>query len=272
MIRKILITDDDPTILTITRSIYKRNGFDVVTAGSGWECIQTLMEYPDVDILLLDIEMPGMNGIEVLKSIRDKDSLSQIKVIVMTSSTTKENVMDALHYGALEIIKKPFKGEELIAKTEAAYELYSSKETILVIDDDQTVIESIKNIFGYRYIVKSTTSGNMALETIKEERPNLILLDYHMPIMDGIHFLKIFFENPDNENIPVVMLTSDESAGVEVEAFKYGASDFIKKPIIPQIALLRVSRLLKYCRLQLTLNNKIKELELLQRKPVYIHA
>jgi len=116
---------------------------------------------------------------------------------------------------------------------------------ILIADDSKLIIALIKSIFeglseGYAIII--ATDGKMAIEKAIDEQPDLILMDWQMPVMSGIEALKELKLNESTKNIPVIMLTASESTS---EAFESGASDYIQKPFNKTELVARIKTLLE---------------------------
>jgi two-component system, OmpR family, alkaline phosphatase synthesis response regulator PhoP len=121
---------------------------------------------------------------------------------------------------------------------------------IMVVDDDQDFVEAVKTtIEAGGYEVDAAYDGEECLEMVKESNPALIVLDVMMPGMDGWEVCKKLKNNPDTENIPIIMLTAvasrvttstySHSSGMETEA-----DDYFSKPVEPSTLLERIDKLL----------------------------
>ena len=110
MKKRILVVDDDTMNLSRTKIILGKE-YDVLLADSGIEALVKLRG-EKVDMVLLDIDMPGMNGIETFK--RMKEFATDIPVIFLTASGLEEDVHNAIKLGAVNYLKKPFQPQELI--------------------------------------------------------------------------------------------------------------------------------------------------------------
>ena len=110
---KILAVDDDMINLKLLKSMLKKLGnvIEVVEASNGSDAIGVLKSRDDIDLILLDIIMPVMNGIEMLKVVRADDNLKQLPIIVLTTDETKKS--EALEFGANGFLMKPIRAEEL---------------------------------------------------------------------------------------------------------------------------------------------------------------
>lgn len=118
MQKRILVVDDDTMNLVRTKIILGKN-YDVLLAESGEEALNKLKS-EKIDLILLDIEMPNMNGIETFE--RMKDYHVEIPVIFLTASGYKDDVLSALKLGAVNYLKKPFYPEELLKRVAKEFE------------------------------------------------------------------------------------------------------------------------------------------------------
>ena len=112
MKRRILVVDDDGMNLTRTKIILGKD-YDVLLANSGIEALVKLKS-EDVDLVLLDIDMPEMNGIETFE--RMKEFAANIPVIFLTASGLEEDVQTAIRLGAANYLKKPYRPQELLKR------------------------------------------------------------------------------------------------------------------------------------------------------------
>ena len=112
----VLAVDDDMINLKLLKSMLTKSGrvIEVVEAKNGSDAIGVLKSRDDIDLILLDIIMPIMGGIEMLKVVRADDNLRQLPIIVLTTDETKKS--EALEFGANGFLMKPIRSEELIKK------------------------------------------------------------------------------------------------------------------------------------------------------------
>ena len=131
---------------------------------------------------------------------------------------------------------------------------------ILVVDDDAANLRMASHILtaeGMR--VSCLKSGEDALRFLQENRPDLILLDIHMPGMDGFETIAAVRGNEKTADIPVIFLTADDDSETETQGLKAGAMDFIKKPFVPEVLLLRVRHTIELIRLQENLAQEVEK-------------
>ncbi|MBR1404100.1 MAG: response regulator [Treponema sp.] len=133
-------------------------------------------------------------------------------------------------------------------------------EWILVVDDDVTNLRIANQILSSEKMrVSAAKSGEQALEFLNENTPDLILLDVHMTGINGFETLAHIKANKKTQEIPVILLTADDDKETETKALRVGATDFIKKPFVPDVLLLRVKHTTELTRLQRDLTTEVEK-------------
>lgn len=107
----ILVVDDEEKIRKSLSGLLRDNGYEVVTAGSGPECLQ-ILSLQNIDLVILDIVMPEMNGIEVIEKIKKK--YRETEVIMLSGQADKEKAIATFRLGAYDFIEKPFESSEIL--------------------------------------------------------------------------------------------------------------------------------------------------------------
>lgn len=131
---------------------------------------------------------------------------------------------------------------------------------ILVVDDDTSNLKMANRILsGENLRVSCLKSGEDATKFLQENRPDLILLDIHMPGMNGFDTIVAIRENKETADIPVIFLTADDDSNTEKKGLEAGAMDFIKKPFVPEVLLLRVRHTIELIRLQTNLAYEVEK-------------
>lgn len=118
---RILLVDDEEALLRVLGRTLSNAGFDVVTAGDGREAMEAF-EAGEFDLVISDITMPRMNGIELLRAVRERNI--DIPVVLMTASPLVESAMEAVEYGATRYLSKPIDTRSLVASAERAVHLH----------------------------------------------------------------------------------------------------------------------------------------------------
>lgn len=115
---RVLIVDDETIFARNMARILAKRGFHAEVASNGREALETVGKQPDFDVMLLDVRMPGMNGIQVLQRL--KTLAPELEVIILTGQATVENGIEAVRAGAFDYLPKPFEIDELIEKIRVA--------------------------------------------------------------------------------------------------------------------------------------------------------
>jgi putative two-component system response regulator len=131
------------------------------------------------------------------------------------------------------------------------------KDRILVVDDDEINLNMAERMLGDKYDIIGVLSGKLALEELSRDIPNLILLDLHMPEMDGLEVLEIIKSRDVLKGVPVVFLTADGERETEIRVFQAGAWDYIQKPFVAEVVMRRIDRILELCHLQKSLQDEV---------------
>ena len=114
----ILAVDDDPEILVTLRHALKRDDYEVATATSGDEALDSVYQR-NPDLLILDIRMPGLNGIDLCKMLRNDPRYISLPILFLTANNRTDDVVEGLEAGADDYVKKPFELIELRARVHA---------------------------------------------------------------------------------------------------------------------------------------------------------
>ena len=237
---KLLVVDDEPGICDILKRVFSPIGFTVLTATNGQSAI-SIVKKEKPKVVLLDVRMLGMSGLEVLKEIKKIDD--SIKVIMVTIMDDEKTKAEAKKLGADDFVTKPFISEHLeeIVMREIAEII---KPRILVVDDEADVVERLSNIILRRFncIVDKAHNGKVALEKLKEHAVDLVLLDIKMPGLSGIDVIKEAVKfTPQTKILAISAYDSEEVAN---EALKAGAFDFLPKPLSKEAIELKLKQIL----------------------------
>ena len=120
------------------------------------------------------------------------------------------------------------------------------KNKILLIDDEKDILEFLSyNLIKAGYKIDQAENGDEGLKKLKTFKPDLIIVDVMMPVLDGIEFCSIVRSNPQHENIMIVFLTARSEDYTQIVALETGADDFISKPIKPKLLITKINSLIK---------------------------
>ena len=115
----VLVADDDPDLLEMVVLLLRRSHYQVVTARDGEEALRVAFERQP-SLAVLDVKMPGLDGVDVLRRIRDNEATASMPAILVSAGVEQEKIEAGLAAGANEYVKKPFSPRELLAVVENA--------------------------------------------------------------------------------------------------------------------------------------------------------
>lgn len=139
----IMLVDDEERFLSTTKKLLARKGYEVETAASGAEALEILATRT-CHVVILDVKMPGMDGIETLKAIKRRFPL--VEVIMLTGHATVESAVDGLKSGATDYLMKPTDIDDLIVKAEEAFEKRKRVEDKIRVAQSRSFMKSPRQI------------------------------------------------------------------------------------------------------------------------------
>ncbi|MFK5854736.1 MAG: response regulator [Bacteroidota bacterium] len=256
---RVLVCDDNATARLVVSTILKSFSFKPEEFDNGTSLVEKL-ELPGeekYDLLILDWQMPEIDGIEVAKRINNSNSIKhKPKVILLTAySETNFDEMDLT--GIDTVIYKPVTnsvlfdtimnvyGKDVPKRHKQMSEVdlntnklndYAGANVLLVEDNEinQEVATELLESMGLN--VEIASNGKIATEKVLESNPskfNLVFMDLQMPVMDGYTATKTIISNKDYVNLPIVAMTADVMEGVKEKCIEVGMKDFVSKPINP---------------------------------------
>ena len=244
----ILVVDDDVPTLNLIKETVEQAGFKAV-AESHSEKVMDMIENMKLDLAIIDLDMPEINGYDLIKQIKSRSKFSKLPVIIYTG---KENYqedlkkIDGLFEDLLE--KNSTNIEDLSETITQMINRYDEptppeklKEEqnvikILLVEDykhSQIIVTRLLKKNGFEHIVV-VENGVEALEKVKEQKFDLILMDMQMPIMNGFEATEKIRELPDYKDTPIIALTAFAMKGDREKCLDAGATDYIPKPIDSQ--------------------------------------
>jgi len=158
----ILIVDDEKNYPPILGAVMEDEGYEPLMAYSGEEALNILM-HSDVDLVLTDMKMPVMDGIELLEKVKEKDP--ELPVIMMTAHGTVEKAVEAMQKGAYSYIMKPFNNDNLIVYVNKAITMYR------VIKENRRLRQTVKSQYSFGNIIGKSKKMQDVFETIRKVAP-----------------------------------------------------------------------------------------------------
>ncbi len=224
----ILIVEDEANQRELYRLYLEDAGFAVLEASDGEQALRVLSN-TKADLVLLDIQMPTMNGIEFLERLSETQE-SLIPVLVVSGRSTPEEVRGL---GTAGYLSKPVRRDKLLDTVRPLCQ-GTGKVTspqILLVDDDPKAIQIISSYLADTPFQVSVAYGGVeALELVELETPDVIVLDLMMPDLTGFEVLDRLRESPETARIPVVVLTAKDLSVAEESRLRKTVQGIQRKP------------------------------------------
>jgi diguanylate cyclase (GGDEF)-like protein len=244
---RVLIVDDVFVNLHLLLSVLG-DDYAVTAATGGRKALEMARREPRPDLILLDVQMPDMDGYEVLTALRQDPATADIPVIFVTASTEAPDAARGLLMGAADYITKPIEPELFKARVRNQLELRRYRQmpasfgiavrdardepsTLLVVDDVPENIHELLAALRDEFRILVAGDGLRALEIVRgPSPPDLVLLDVVMPGMDGYEVCRRIKSTPGGQRIPVMFVTVVDDPQDKVRGFAAGAADYVTKP------------------------------------------
>jgi PAS domain S-box-containing protein len=199
----VLCIDDDPEVIELLEEYLSEEGYNVISALSGYEGIKKARESKPFAITL-DILMPHRDGWIVLNKLRSDAATKDIPVVIVT---VVENKNLGYRLGANDYLLKPIDPEDLIKAINRV--VRRKVDTVMVVDDDAGVRSLISQILDDEKInIVTAENGLEAIKALNEKIPDLILLDLMMPEMDGFEVIRRLKDTEEWAGIPVIVISA----------------------------------------------------------------
>ncbi len=168
--KRIFIVDDEPKIGELFVTVLRRDGFDSRAFVSPAGLLEHIDQSQPPDVILADLMMPGMNGIELLESLKERQL--NIPVIIMTAHSSVQTAVEAMRLGAFHYLQKPVNLEEMRALLDKALDLYDAKKELTEIKNTKRASHAIERILGQSDAIERVRQTIRTLQNV----PNTIVL------------------------------------------------------------------------------------------------
>lgn len=239
-----LVVDDDPETLDVIK-LYLSETANVTAASSGRQAL--LYAHQQLDVIILDIEMPVMNGFQTLEQLRNLKECINVPVIMLTGKRDKYSVMNSIAMGIDGYLVKPVNKEELLAKIAEVCEkkpVQNNRKTVLAIDDDMSFLKQVNSQLKDRYDVIMINSTRLALDYLTDHVPDIILLDYQMPLYSGVAVISIIQQNANCQNVPVIILSGTLDQKAVLEFYPHSPAAYLAKPVSKEALIEKIEQAL----------------------------
>ena len=223
--RTILLVEDDDDLARVLRRMLVTEGYRLVRAATLAEA-EELLAYEQPSVVLLDLQLPDGNGLELMRHLKSREETAGIPVIVVSGRGPTEN-----GYGGacqLEWITKPFDRGRLLSAVRNAVRMPGSPRALIVDDDPsaRAVLAALLRPLGVDSIEAAT--GTEAVALARSEQPDIIILDVTMPEMDGFEVAEIL-RGEKARTTPLVVYTGRDLSAAERDALTLGVTRHLTK-------------------------------------------
>ncbi len=270
MANKILVVDDEPHILKLTKMRLEQNNYFVITASNGLEAmVKAHTENPD--LILLDLMLPKVEGYKICSMLKFDKRYKHIPIIVVSARSHEMDRKIGIEVGADDYITKPADPKELLAKISALLKKQPETQkiteekpversqapeesptkpghnkTILLIEDDTVITKLVTLRLKLRgFDVITASDGQDGLSQAQEKFPDLIILDIMISKIDGYKVCTVLKNNPQTQHIPIIIFTARTLETDKAMAKEAGADAYITKPFDAQVLLDKIDNLIK---------------------------
>ncbi len=227
----VLIVDDMPLIGRMIEKEINALGYKLIMVSNVQDAMIQLSAYGQhIECILLDWHLPGVNGIDWLRHIKGIENYAKIPVVMLTSNSTKQHIVQAFATGCEQYLIKPFNMDDLKLKVSEVINNRRRKKQIMIVDDSNVVLLMLKQMLkkqGYD-VCAIARNGVEAIQMFAETKPDLIFMDVNMPEMDGMTAVRGMREI--QKNVRIILISGQITPERVAEARELGVNAFLKKP------------------------------------------
>ena len=232
----VLIADDNPTNLKLVCDLLRYEGHEVFAAAETKEAQRVIDDEP-IDLVLLDLALPGMDGLTFTRQLRARPRTQHLVIVALTAFAMVGDEHKARAAGCDGYITKPIDTRALPAQVAAHLpqpgpDRPKSGMKILVIEDTPSELKLAQHVLASEgHQVSGADAAEAALRAVKENRPQLILLDLVLPGMQGLELARRLKTDPDTRGIHIVAVTSFPERYPREAALAAGCDGYFVKPL-----------------------------------------
>jgi len=256
-IATILVIEDNLLNMKLVRSLLTLGGYQVLEADNAEKGIE-LASHHLPDLILMDIQLPGMDGLEATRILKGKEETRAIPIVALTAYAMPGDETKTREVGCSGYLSKPLNTRTFletlgtyldqlpVANASAPGGSGRRRNRILVVDDDPLNVKLLSaKLPADQFEVIPAFGGEEALNRALHENPDLILLDIMMPDIDGYEVSHRLKTNSATEGIPIILVTALDGSDDKIRGFEAGADEFLNKPVNDIELLTRINSLLR---------------------------
>jgi two-component system cell cycle response regulator len=243
MKHKILTVDDSKTVRMIVRKVFRPYDCEIFEACTGVEGLAAAAKVQPA-LILLDVTMPEMDGVEMLTRLRADPQLKGIPVIMLTAEGGRDNVISIAKIGIKGYIVKPFKEEAMIEKVGTVLDLKAAEPAaakgrtildrleILVVDDKPAIIQQIEEGVRHRpWRITGAATQEAALDICSRSAPDLIVISYSLPNESAVALVRNLRAGIKTKFTPIFAMVIKTDTSAQTQAQQCGFTAVLTKPV-----------------------------------------
>ncbi len=257
----VLVAEDSSLQRQLVAGTLKAEGFHVLEAEDGaaaWSILEKLA----VDLLVTDVEMPNMTGLELAGKVRADGRHGAMPILMLTTLSGFDQIKAGFDAGASDYLVKPLKGEREMFMDELVHRVYGllgdalpdSGTTALVVDDSKLTRKMVAGTLQQAGFLVTTAEDGMEAKGLLENEqtalPDVVVTDLEMPVMDGLRLTHFVKQNQRTRELPVIILSASTEHEHRVLGRGFGVDAFLSKPFSEEKLLVTVQQVLTRNRLE----------------------
>ena len=261
--RSIFVVDDDASVREVMMTLLETRGYRAAGFASGEELLAQA-DFAFADAILLDLNMPGMNGWQTLAALKDRSDAASVPVVIVSVLAPDVAVLGGPQLGPPQVagvgpqqgpprvpgvagwVQKPLEEQTLVTALERAMGNVNRRASVMLIEDDADLARVISASFERHGIdVVHASTGGEAIELVQKASPDLLVLDLVLPGIDGFGVIDWLKDHGLLERVPLVVYSADEPSPSQRERLRLGPTEFLTKSrVSPDEFEMRVVQLL----------------------------
>ena len=243
---KVLLVDDSKSVLLAIEALLSPAGLHIVKATDGLAG-QEALKKERFDLVITDIDMPNLNGLDFCQWIKSNPETADTPVIVLSARESDHDIEEGFRVGADAYVPKSVATKELIPRIEAVMNkcTYVKNKTVLVVEDSRAIRDIVrKGLATADFKVVTADDGQHALEILHDVSPDIILTDLNMPRLNGEELCRRLFSMEQFRILPIVVMSSMSDKPTMQRLIQDGVTAFIVKPFNIDILVLTMEKIM----------------------------
>lgn len=232
---RILLVDDNALNRKLAGDLLEIEGYEVQYCEDAEQVLQVLSEHGLPDLVLMDISLPGMDGLTLTRQLRSQPRFARLPIVAVTAFAMKGDEQKALDAGCNGYITKPIDTRRLpaqVAQYLSAQATEAQRLNVMIVEDhrlDLKLAGDRVRLSGH-FVLDSTTAEE-AIDSLELANPDVVLLDLNLPGMDGLSFVQRLKSNPHTSALPIVAITAFPDVFRREELLAAGCTAYLVKPV-----------------------------------------